>query len=46
MSSAVMVSILYTFLSPQGGLVNELLSQFGIRRIFFMAEPGGSEACM
>jgi putative aldouronate transport system permease protein len=39
-SSAVIVSILYTFLSPQGGLVNELLAGFGIKPIFFMAESG------
>ncbi|WP_020576572.1 ABC transporter permease [Actinopolymorpha alba] len=39
-SSAVVVSILYTLVSPQGGLVNEALGFFGIKPIFFMAEPG------
>jgi putative aldouronate transport system permease protein len=39
-SSAVMVTILYSFLSPQGGLINEILNYFGIKSIFFMAEPG------
>ncbi|WP_123043190.1 ABC transporter permease [Cohnella candidum] len=39
-SSAVAVSILYTFLSPQGGLVNMALQGLGVEPIFFMAEPG------
>ncbi|WP_339316413.1 ABC transporter permease subunit [Paenibacillus sp. FSL R10-2734] len=39
-SSAVMVSILYTLLSPQTGLVNRLLDVLGLQSIFFMAEPG------
>lgn len=38
-SSAVLVSIMYKFLSPQGGLVNEMLNAFGIESIFFLAEP-------
>ncbi|WP_202886964.1 ABC transporter permease [Cohnella zeiphila] len=38
-SSAVMVSILYRLLSPQGGLVNEVLNSFGIQSVFFMADP-------
>lgn len=39
-SSAVMVSIAYTLLSPTGGLVNQILNYFGKESIFFMAEPG------
>lgn len=39
-SSAVMVSILYTLLSPQTGLVNRLLDAVGMHSVFFMAEPG------
>ena len=39
-SSAVLVSILYTLLSPQGGLVNEAIKAFGGTPIFFFAEPG------
>lgn len=39
-SSAVMVSILYTILSPQGGIINDLLLWLGLDSIFFMAEPG------
>ncbi len=39
-SSAVAVSILYTFLSPQSGLVNMVLQSMGIDPIFFMAESG------
>lgn len=39
-SSAVIVSVLYTLVSPQGGLVNEALALFGIKPIFFMADPG------
>ncbi len=38
-SAAVTVSILYTVLSPQGGLVNQLLNWLGMSKIFFMAEP-------
>lgn len=38
-SSAVMVSIVYILLSPQGGLVNELLNWLGLDSIFFLAEP-------
>jgi|HigsolmetaGSP12D_1036236.scaffolds.fasta_scaffold00112_19 putative aldouronate transport system permease protein len=38
-SSAVMVSILYRLLSPQGGLVNEILNSLGIKSVFFMADP-------
>jgi len=39
-SSAVMVSIIYTLLSPSTGLVNDLLGRFGVDPIYFMAEPG------
>lgn len=39
-SSAVMVSILYTLLSPQGGIINQFISFIGLDTIFFMAEPG------
>ncbi|MGG4142395.1 ABC transporter permease subunit [Paenibacillus algorifonticola] len=39
-SSAVIVSILYKVLSPQGGLVNQMLNFAGFESIFFMADPG------
>jgi putative aldouronate transport system permease protein len=39
-SSAVLVSILYTLLSPQGGLVNEIIQNFGGEPIAFLTEPG------
>ena len=39
-SSAVIVSILYTLVSPQGGLINQILNKFGIHSIFFLADPG------
>ncbi len=39
-SAAVMVSIAYTLLSPSNGLVNMILTSFGMESIFFMAEPG------
>lgn len=39
-SAAVVISIVYTFLSPEGGLVNRVLNLFGIKSIFFMADPG------
>ena len=39
-SSAVMVTIIYKMLSPQGGLVNNWLNGLGFESIFFMAEPG------
>lgn len=39
-SSAVAVGILYTLLSPQGGLVNTFLqSVFGMEPVFFLSEP-------
>ncbi len=38
-SSAVMVSIVYTMLSPTDGIVNELLQLLRIDPIYFMAEP-------
>lgn len=37
-SAAVMVSIMYTLLSPQGGLVNVILQSLGMESIFFMAD--------
>lgn len=37
-SSAVLVSIMYKFMSPQGGLINEFLNAIGIESIFFFAE--------
>lgn len=40
MSSAVMVSILYTLVSPSTGLINKIIEFFGGESIFFMAEPG------
>ena len=39
-SSAVIISIAYTFFSPQGGLVNRVIEAVGLEPIFFMAEPG------
>jgi len=38
-SSAVMVSILYTLLSPSTGIVNILLKQFGMDSVSFMTRP-------
>jgi putative aldouronate transport system permease protein len=38
-SSAVMVSIMYTLLSPSSGVINHILNLCGIKSIFFMAEP-------
>ncbi len=39
-SSAVMVSILYTILSPNSGIVNTVIKAFGGSSIYFMASPG------
>jgi len=39
-SSAVLVSIVYSLLSPQGGLVNEVIKAFGGTPVYFMTEPG------
>lgn len=39
-SSAVMVSILYTMVSPTTGIVNLFLKQLGGDSIYFMSEPG------
>lgn len=39
-SSAIMVSILYTLVSPSTGLINKIIEFFGGESIFFMAEPG------
>jgi putative aldouronate transport system permease protein len=39
-SSAVTVGIAYTFLSPQGGLINEFLQLIGLNPVFFLAEAG------
>lgn len=38
-SSAVMVSILYTMVSPSTGIINLLLKTFGIQPVYFMSEP-------
>ena len=38
-SSAVMVSILYTLVSPSYGLINNIIKFFGGTPIYFMAEP-------
>lgn len=38
-SSAVMVSILCTILSPTGGIVNNILNMFGGKTVDFMARP-------
>lgn len=39
-SSAVMVSIIYTLCSPSYGLVNSIIKFFGGDPIYFMTEPG------
>lgn len=39
-SAAVMVSILYTILSPGSGIVNHVIRQFGGDAVNFMAKPG------
>lgn len=38
-SSAVLVSVFYTLLSPQGGIVNQVLRSLGAKPIFFLADP-------
>ena len=38
-SSAVLVSIVYSLLSPQGGLVNEVITALGGTPVYFMTEP-------
>lgn len=38
-SAAVMVSIAYTILSPSGGIVNNLINDFGGQSVNFMAKP-------
>lgn len=38
-SSAVMVSILYTLLSPSYGLVNSIIKAFGGDAVYFMSKP-------
>ena len=38
-SAAVMVSILYTLLSPSSGAINAILTSFGMKPINFMAKP-------
>lgn len=40
LSVVVVVGILYLFLSPQTGIVNQLIVFFGGEPIYFMAEPG------
>lgn len=39
-SSAVLVSVLYTLLSPQGGLVNDIIQNLGGTPISFLTDPG------
>lgn len=39
MSSAVMVSILYSLVSPSTGLINKIIEFFGGESVFFMADP-------
>lgn len=39
-SSAVMVSILYTMVSPSTGVINMVLKNLGMDPIYFMSEPG------
>lgn len=39
-SAAVMVSILYTILSPSSGIVNTIIRHFGGDAVNFMAKPG------
>ena len=39
-SSAVMVSILYTMVSPTTGVINMILVKLGMEPIYFMAQPG------
>jgi len=38
-STAVIVSIMFTLLNPRGGLINEVIQFFGGTPIFFFAEP-------
>ncbi|MFK7697292.1 ABC transporter permease [Paenibacillus sp. HJGM_3] len=40
LSTVVLVGILFLFLSPYGGIVNQFLGLFGIEPIAFMTEPG------
>lgn len=40
LSTVVIVGMLFLFLNPQYGMVNNLLSVFGIKPISFMTEPG------
>ncbi|MFS0612430.1 ABC transporter permease subunit [Lederbergia ruris] len=40
LSTVVIVGMLFLFLNPQYGMVNNLLSAFGIKPISFMTEPG------
>lgn len=39
-STAVVVSVMYTLFSPRGGLVNEIITALGGTEIFFFSEPG------
>lgn len=39
-SSVVVVGMVVTFLSPSGGLINNILSAFGMERVNFLTEPG------
>lgn len=38
-STVVIVGMLYLFLSPRSGIINQLLRLFGLEPIFFFAEP-------
>lgn len=38
-SSAVAVSLIYSLLDPQGGLINTIIGYFGIKPISFLSEP-------
>ena len=38
-STVVVVSMLYVFLSPRNGVINAIIGLFGARPIFFMGEP-------
>jgi putative aldouronate transport system permease protein len=38
-STVVVVSMLYVFLSPRNGVINAIIGLFGARPVFFMGEP-------
>jgi putative aldouronate transport system permease protein len=39
-SASVMVSIMYTILSPSSGIINDIIKALGGKSIYFMSEPG------